>query len=388
VPTKTVDDRGAAPTPFRALVAGAGVAGLEGVLALHDLAGDAVEITLLAPEAEFRYRPLSVREPFAYAGARSYPVAAVAEQAGATVRADALAWVAPAERVVHTAAGDALVYDALLLAMGARPAPGFRHATTIDDRRIDEIYRGIVQDVEQGYVRRIAFVMSGDLCWPLPLYELALMTAQRAYAMCVDVELTVVIPGRAPLEAFGQEASGAVATLLAERGIAVEAAARVNVRSRHELVIAPGDRRLEVDRIVALPDLRGPGVRGLHTEGDSFVPIDDRCRVRGVERVFAAGDAADFPIKHGGVSAQMADTAARGIARLAGVELDDEPLRPHVEGMLLTGGDPLYLSATVVAGTGLRSRVSDAPLWTPPQKIAARHLGPVLERLDRAARAA
>ena len=30
--------------------------------------------------------------------------------------------------------------------------------------------------------------------WPLPLYELALMTAGRAYEMQVDVELTVVTP--------------------------------------------------------------------------------------------------------------------------------------------------------------------------------------------------
>ena len=50
--------------PTRVLVAGAGVAGLEAVLALQALAGDRVEIELLAPERHFTYRPLAVAEPF------------------------------------------------------------------------------------------------------------------------------------------------------------------------------------------------------------------------------------------------------------------------------------------------------------------------------------
>ena len=40
------------------------------------------------------------------------------------------------------------------------------------------------------------------------------------------------------------------------------------------------------------------------------------------EHVFAAGDAADFPVKQGGIGTQQADVAAAGIAALAG---DHEP---------------------------------------------------------------
>jgi hypothetical protein len=42
------------PTPFRDLIAGGGVAALEGALALHDLAGERVNSTLLAPQTRVR----------------------------------------------------------------------------------------------------------------------------------------------------------------------------------------------------------------------------------------------------------------------------------------------------------------------------------------------
>lgn len=370
--------------PFRVLIAGGGVAGVEAALALQDLAAEAVTTTLLAPEPDFVYRPMSVREPFSYAGAHHYPLAKIAADAGAQLICDSFAWVNPSERIAHTTTGHALSYDALILAVGAQRYGRFPHATTIDDRQIDEIYRGVIQDLEQGYIRRIAFVMPEETSWPLPLYELALMTAERAYAMCVDVDLTIVTPERTPLAIFGTEASAAVSALLDERRIAIECHARAQIPSKGKVTIYPGDRTFEVDRVIALPQLMGPSIRGLHAGDQSFIPVDDHCRVRGVDRVYAAGDATDFPVKHGGLSTQQADTAAADIARLAGCDVEAGPLRPHVEGLLLTGRDPLYISATITGLSGLHSRVSRDPLWSPPTKIAARYLGPYLDRLDRA----
>ena len=51
--------------PLRVLVAGGGVAGMEAILALRELAPEAVDITLLAPETTFAYRPMAVAVPFA-----------------------------------------------------------------------------------------------------------------------------------------------------------------------------------------------------------------------------------------------------------------------------------------------------------------------------------
>ena len=51
--------------PFDVLIVGGGPAALEAALGLHRLTDDRVRTTLLAPEEEFTYRPLSVLAPFA-----------------------------------------------------------------------------------------------------------------------------------------------------------------------------------------------------------------------------------------------------------------------------------------------------------------------------------
>ena len=48
----------------RVVIVGGGVAGLEALLALDDLGGDRVSLTLVAPQPDFVYRPLLVEEPF------------------------------------------------------------------------------------------------------------------------------------------------------------------------------------------------------------------------------------------------------------------------------------------------------------------------------------
>src|SRR6185437_15347292 len=63
---------------LRVVIAGGGVAALETALALHLLAGERVAVTMVAPQEAFAYRPMAVVEPFAYAPARHYPLAAIA----------------------------------------------------------------------------------------------------------------------------------------------------------------------------------------------------------------------------------------------------------------------------------------------------------------------
>ena len=371
------------PNPFRVVIAGGGVAGLETALALRDLAGETVDVTLVAPEAEFVYRPIAVQEPFSYPAAHRYSVADIASDAGARLVQDEFRWVDPAGRIAHTATAT-LPYDALVLALGATRRARFPRAVTLDDRRLDEILHGVIQDLEQGDVRSLAFLMPAAGCWPLPLYELALMSAARAYDMNMEVDVTLVTPEREPLEAFGDEASAAVAALLAERGIATELGADPQVPSSRRVVVRPGGPEIDADRVIALPDLVGPGVRGLRAGRKGFVPVDRYCRVRDTPGIFAVGDVADFPIKHGGLASQQADVAAHGIAELAGVPVTVTPFVPVVSGMLLTGRDPLYLRATVVGASGFSSQASAEPIWSPPSKIAARYLGPYLDRVDHA----
>jgi sulfide:quinone oxidoreductase len=371
---------------FDVVIAGGGVAALEAALALRDLAGERVSTTLLAPDPRFVYRPARVKEPFGYTAARTYSLVEITRDIGVSFVQDGLESVDAERSVVRTAQDRELGYDALVLATGARLRPAFSHGVTIDDSRIDEQLHGLIQDVEGGYVHSIAFVAPTAMPWPLPIYELALMTARRAYDMQTEVAITIATPEDAPLAVFGDAVSDAVARLLEENGITTITSAHSSVPEPGLVAIHPGDRRLKVDRVIALPQLFGPATPGVPGGADSgFIAIDNHCRVRGLENVFAAGDATDFPIKFGGIAAQQADTAAEAIAALAGAPVEPQPFHPELHAILLGADKPLYLSAHVTGGHGSSSRISEEPGWSPPVKIAARYLAPYLESRDREA---
>jgi sulfide:quinone oxidoreductase len=375
------------PKPnFDVLIAGGGVAALEGALALRDLSADRVRTTLLAPDSTFVYRPARVKEPFGYAVAQTYPLAELARDIGVELVQDRFKSLDAPRSVVRTEQGKELAFDALLLATGARLRPAFSHGLTIDDSRLDEQLHGLIQDVEGGYVHSIAFVAPSAMPWPLPIYELALMTARRAYDMQTDVAVTIATPEDAPLAVFGEKVSVEVGRLLKENGITTLTSAHSQVPEPGLLTIHPGDRTLKVDRVVALPQLYGPSMPGVPGGPDGgFIPIDTHCRVRGLENVFAAGDATEFPIKFGGVAAQQADTAAALIASMAGAAVEPLPFHPVLQAVLLGAAKPLYLSAHVTGGHGSSSEISEEPSWSPPVKIVAKYLAPYLESRDRQA---
>jgi sulfide:quinone oxidoreductase len=370
---------------LRVLIAGGGVAGLEATLALRELAGDRVGVTILAPEPEFVYRPMRVREPFGFSSARRYSVREFAADTGAELVQDAFKWLEPERRLVHTEAEQQLPYDALLLAMGARLQPRFRHAVTLDDRILDEQLHGLIQDLEGGYVRSLAFLIPHPMPWPLPVYELALMTAGRAADMNVDLSITVVTPEDAPLALFGGAVSDAVRDLLESKGILAITSAHPEVPEPGRVAIHPGERMLHVDRIVAAPQLFGPSTPGVPKGApDGFIPVDVHCKVRGLDVVYAAGDATDFAVKMGAIAAQQADIAAEAIAALAGAAVEPHPFQPTIHAILLGGDGPLYLSAHITGGHGSSSEVSDVPTWSPGAKIDAKYLSNYLSERDRA----
>ncbi|MGZ6618037.1 MAG: hypothetical protein ACXVFQ_26885, partial [Solirubrobacteraceae bacterium] len=69
------------------------MAALETALALHELAGDRVKLRLLAPTADFVYRPVAVLEPFTRMPPRQLPLANVAAELNATLERGTLAAV-------------------------------------------------------------------------------------------------------------------------------------------------------------------------------------------------------------------------------------------------------------------------------------------------------
>jgi len=361
------------------LIAGGGVAALEALIALRELAGDGPRVTLLAPEPDFVYRPMSVAEPFCLGHADRHPLAAIADEFGADLVRGRLAELDAAARAAVTGAGETLAYDSLLIAVGARPEPVYRDAITFGTEGSPEAFAGLLSDLGLGYVTRVAFVVPSTVAWSLPLYELAVMTARDAWSGGIEgVELVFVTPEARPLEAFGPEASAMVAGLLEEEGVEFVGSTFADVGRGHVLA---GDRRIDVDRTVALPVPVGPAIAGVPTDAEGFIPVDEHGRVEGLDAVYAAGDATTFPIKQGGLAAQQAVAAIESIAARHGADLDPQPYRPVLRGMLMTGGRRRWLRAPAGATPG-HSQAALRALWWPPTKIATRYLAPYLMTRD------
>jgi sulfide:quinone oxidoreductase len=359
--------------PHRVLITGGGPAAIEAALTLQRVAGDRVETTILAPDSHFVPRPMTVLEPFAAGGPERRPLASLVAEAGATLRSGTLASVDTDRHQIHTTEGDVAPYDSLLLAVGAVPRAPYEHALVFGGPGGEERMHGLVQDLEGGYVRRIAFVVPAGASWPLPLYELALMTADRAWETGMAVEITLITPEPSPLSIFGAAASGSAAGLLKAAGIAVRTAMQAEI-PEHGIVVLRDGERIEVDRIVTLPLLSGPEVAGLPHDAHGFLPVDRHGRVAGVEDVYAAGDATNFTIKQGGIACQQADAAAEAIAAKAGVEIEPGLFTPVLRGVLLTEHETRFMRRDVSGTTGDRTTVAVPPLWWPPTKIAGREL--------------
>jgi sulfide:quinone oxidoreductase len=361
----------------RVLIAGAGVAALEALLALRHLAGDRVEVDLLAPTPDFVYRPLTVLEPFEGGEAPRLSLGKILRDLGAGHVFDGLAGVDSQRRTVKTTNGEEYGYETLVVATGARPVEALSGALTFPGRASVQDYRQLLAGLEHGELRSIAFAVPGETTWALPLYELALLTASwLAERSAPPARLTVATPERAPLAAFGERASAVVADLLAERAVELHPGVAPASAGADGLTLADG-RLLPADRVVALPRLMGPAIEGLPVDDSGFVPVDEHGRVRGLEDVYAAGDVTTSPVKQGGLAAQQADAVAESIAESVGAPVRPTPHRPVLRGILLTGDEPAHLHSDV-RGDRQRSIAQLRPLWWPPAKVAGRYLAPYL----------
>ncbi|RKQ87105.1 sulfide:quinone oxidoreductase [Solirubrobacter pauli] len=311
------------PAAPHIVVVGGGIAAVEFILALDEAAGTRVRTTLVAPDEELLVRPTLVAAP-----SQHFPLQTIADDIGFTFVRAALDAVEP--RRIRLRGGGTLEYDTLVLAPGARRLPAFDDALQLPDE-----LHVLHEEIDRGAVTDVAFVVPTLRGWVLPAYEAALLTGHRH----PDLAITLVSPEPTPLAMFGLEASVQVAAALDRVGV-------------HRTAELP-----EGARVVALPLLRGPEISGVPRTGlYGLIPVDEHLRVRGLQRVYALGDATDFPLKHGGIACQQADAAAAHIA----APLTAAPFTPRLEAILLTGEEPIVLGGA-------------------PAKVPGRLLAPYLE---------
>jgi sulfide:quinone oxidoreductase len=366
----------------RVLIAGGGVAAVEAMLALRELAGDRVAVELHAPRRDFVYRPLAVGEPFLAGGLVEFDLDDLAARAGATFHPDSIVRVEPESRRAATSDGHEIDYDHLLIATGARTLAPIAGAQTFwgvsDEDRVVETMRRL----RAGEIHRLAFTIPAT-GWPLPIYELALLAGAELQKLGIrdGAKLTIVTPEEAPLGVFGVDVGRQVGDLLARRGIdLVTGAHAVNV-SDGLLHVSPG-YPIEVDEVISTPAIEGRHIGGIPTDAAGFVAVDEFSRVLGLKGVYAAGDITTFPVKQGGIATQQADCAAEAIAADVGVDLAPRPFDPVLRATLWTGEEPQYLYGKLAGGFGETSTFSDHAVWEHEGKIVGRYLAPFLNSLD------
>ncbi|HKH16357.1 MAG TPA: FAD-dependent oxidoreductase [Solirubrobacteraceae bacterium] len=361
------------------VIAGGGVGALEGLLALQSHVGDRVRISLVSATRYVTYRALSVAEPFGADPAPRFDWEHITRDRDVRWISDIVTGVRAKARELDTRDGPPVPYDALLLSLGARPKPALPGAIPFAGPRDVIAVAEAIDALSPGRPHAIAFVAPAGTAWTLPLYELALMTAEHGRRRGLDLAIEVVTRESAPLGIFGAEASAAVAAQLEDAGVSLRTGTFAEAFADGKLWLEL-EGPLDAELVIALPPLSGPHLPGLPDELDGFVPVDRFGRVRGVDRVWAVGDMTTRPLKQGGLTAQQADVAAADIAaQVAGAAIEVRPYKPKLQGLLLTGGDPVYLERRPHAPP--ESEASGAFLWWPPHKVVGRHIGPYLESI-------
>ncbi len=383
------------------VVAGAGTAGLEGLLAARERFGERAKLRLVAPEGEFRYRPAIRSSLFRTAPERGLRVQEVATAAGATWTRDRADFVDEGAGMVVTRDGATLDFDFLLLAVGGRRERPLDQGDVWtrggDPTFVEEIRAGLAENE----ITSVAVVVPRGSRWPVPAYELALVLAWSAAAHVKDIRVTLLTSEHRPLGALGMQAAETVTRelTLAEvevmtgveatdaSGYSARAPGRVSLAISSEestgewgaLVGAPSDpARLReaaqwqagFDRLISLPTVHGPAVAGVATDAAGFIEVDDTLRVCASERVWAAGTAIAAGLEHSALSARQADAAIGAMAAAAGVGSAEVPAPPELIGMVLTDQREAWLADNPLGTPQFSTRC----LWWPPGRAVGRLL--------------
>ena len=311
---------------------------------------------------------------------RCYPLDRIASDVSARWVRDRLTSVETAGRTVHTEGGAELPYDALLLAVGASETSPYLHAYVSTDRVAEDGFDRIVCEIEAGLVEEVAFVLPYEWVWPLPLYELALMTAHRARRANRSPRITFVTPEARPLKAFGRAAGDELLGLLGDAGVRLHTGVVARVPATGVVTFVDGEVRAE--RIVTLPSITGPAVTGVPAGSRWFVPINERCVVPSTDgRVFAAGDATDFPVNGG----HRRPAGGRGGGWYCPHR---QRRRSPPAAAPCDPRSPVDRRPTPVRGgkgsrwPGWQSETYEHPPWPAHEKIVAEELGDYLRRHD------
>jgi sulfide:quinone oxidoreductase len=368
----------------RVVVAGGGIAGIEAALTLRDSAAGVAEVTIVDDRTRFVVPATSTGRAFGLTGGIDLRLADVVARAGAALLPGRVGRVDAGRHEVVLADGRRLAYDALIVAVGARPEAAVEGASLTfrgsgaDASALAGLIGEIAAAADPARPTRLAFVVPPGCGWPLAAYELALMAREHMSELgrADGVVVGVVTSERAPLALFGRDAAAAVAATLARKGVDVRPGRVARRWAAGSLELAGGEVH-PADHVVALPVHSGPRIPGLPADDAGFIRIDAEGAVTGLDDVWAIGDGAAFPVKQGGLACRQADAVASRIAARLGADVEPGPFAPALRGWMWDG-DGGRLLRTDEGGDDGELVVGEGSLWWPVAKVAGRHLAPFL----------
>jgi sulfide:quinone oxidoreductase len=174
---------------------------------------------------------IAVAEAFGAAPVRRYPLDSIAADAEAKLLRDGVTQVSAPFSAVHLAGGGKLLYDELLVAVGAHRVPAVPGAVTFTGPDDVAAARAVLDGDE---ARNVAFVVPPGPSWPLPAYELALQAAAGSR----EVALLTAEP--APVAAFAPAISTGITGLPAADAVSITCGAAVTQSAGGSFLVRPG----------------------------------------------------------------------------------------------------------------------------------------------------
>lgn len=357
----------------RVAIVGGGPAAVEAMLALSDFGGSRASIDVYSPSGDFKLRPLAVLGPFGDGDVRHFDMKWLTYQSGATFHQRGIRKVDTKLKRVFATDGRSYSYDYAVIATGTKSIWAIPGATTFWGTRDDAGAQEALGRIRSLMDGRLILAIPPGPTWPLPLYELALITA-ASWTGESQPRLTIVSPESRPLQLFGVRTSQQVDALLARNGIEFIGDTEPESFNGTELFTSGSD--LRADEVITLPRLAGRHLEGVPFNKDGFIEVGQFGEVKGADDVFAIGDVTDSKLKFGALATQQADIAAAAIARDAwGMRISKARPREMLTGFLQTGEGPFRISAK-----GLSKVPAPEVSMVSNRKIYGKLLNPFIEK--------
>lgn len=341
-------------------VAGAGFGAMTGVRELRKRLPDA-DITLVAPKPEFVYLPSLIWVPYGMRTADDlrFDIRPVLKKLGVDYLQASATGVSGDGRTLETDQG-AIENDALLIATGGRyikKLPGIENAITIcEGIEAAERMGAALRSLDGG---TIALGFGGNPKEPTamrggPMFELlfGLDTWLRKQGTRDKFRLVFFTPAPRPGARLGERAVEKMLDEMRRREIETHLGHKMRSFENHVVQTEGGE--FAADLILFMPGMTGPRWiedAPLPRSPGGLIQADAMAAVKGMERVYVAGDAGSFPGPDWmPKQAHMADLQAAAAAENIALNLDGRPATKKFKVELLCIIDSLDKGILVYRG--------------------------------------